>query len=618
MKKIKETIATLLKATRYSFGFCWRNSKGDTFARIIISLATTVLMYLGIQSTGLIFNEVQRVMGQFGGGIHTITEVMQSGIVWPTVFLVAVIIFGVLLEPVRWYYRNKWSNVLRFANQREVNDHRSTLDVARIRSKEYDDLEKRIQELPTGWQTRIWFSEELFSLFMITISFVLFGTALLWYEPLYALVLIITGIPLMVVEFRLVSMWWNLFQDLVPHHKKRGVMERVYRDPVAFVQALMFDQMNPLRRDIDNNVGEVLDAYDKIRRISLRNKAFSRLVAGLGLCGVLVYAFWSTIANSGEFGTLAIIMAAAKTFQGNLESIASTIAEQWNSAKGVILIEEDFLGMEPFLKTDYPVVPDFSITPTIRFDNVHFTYPGNKSETLNGVSFVIKPGTRVAIVGGSGNGKSTLVSLLLRHYDPTSGAIYAGDVNLRNIRPEIWTQVISALTQEYVVLSRTVGNEIASSRLGEPVDIEAVNAACRFAHFDGVVDEHSDGLGAQIGTEFGGRKFSRGQEQRLALARVRYRGTPVIILDEPDSHLDSVSAQMVADAVFALTGVTVIIITHHISRAERCDRVIVMGKGRVVEEGTHEELMALNGVYTNLVVKDREREEGHTSPSDLI
>jgi ABC-type bacteriocin/lantibiotic exporter with double-glycine peptidase domain len=157
------------------------------------------------------------------------------------------------------------------------------------------------------------------------ISFVLFGTALLWYEPFYALVLFITGIPLMVVEFRLVSMWWNLFQDLVPHHKKRSVLERPYRDHVAFVQALMFDQMKPLRKDIDINVGEVLGAYDKIRRISLRNKTFSRLVAGLGLCGVLVYAFWSTIANSGEFGTLAIIMAAAKTSQGKLEINIGTI-----------------------------------------------------------------------------------------------------------------------------------------------------------------------------------------------------------------------------------------------------------------------------------------------------
>ena len=143
--------------------------------------------------------------------------------------------------------------------------------------------------------------------------------------------------------------------------------------------------------------------------------------------------------------------------------------------------------------------------------------------------------------------------------------------------------------------------------MGETMDHASIKRSCEFDYFAEVVCADSLGYDAQIGTEFGGREFSGGERQRLALARVRYRGTPVLILDEPDSDLDPESAKRVIDEVFALKGVTVIMITHHVSRAERCDKVIVMGKGRVVEQGPHAELMALGGAYVSLREKDRER-----------
>ena len=195
----------------------------------------------------------------------------------------------------------------------------------------------------------------------------------------------------------------------------------------------------------------------------------------------------------------------------------------------------------------------------------------------------------------------------MRHYDPTSGAVFAGDINLRNIEPQVWSNVASALTQEYTVLERCIGEEIASSRLGQPIDLEVVAASARFANFDEVVDSDPKGYESQIGVEFGGRDFSGGERQRLALARVHYRGTPILILDEPDAKLDPESAQKVIDKVFALKDITVIMITHHVSRAERCDKVIVMGKGEIAEQGTHQELIARNGMYAQMHEKDRKR-----------
>jgi len=607
MHRLKETIATMFLAARYSFAFCWRNSKKETVWRLIISAFTTILMYLTIQVTGLIINAVQGSMGKFKDGDNLFTKVINSGLVGPMLFLIGAMIFGVVLGRLNWFYRSKWNQMLRFANQRELNNHRATLDVARFRSKEYDDLQKRISELPTSWQTRIWFSNEMFNLLATIISFAIFGASLLWYKPIYALVLMITALPMAIVEFKLVAMWWTLFQELVPQHKKRYVLEKSYHSTNSFVQALMFNQMPTLSREIDINVGSILEQHDKIRKISVRKEMLAHFLTVGGLCGVMIHAVWSTLVYTGEIGTLTIIIAAARTFQGNLESIVSLVAEQWNNAKGVILIEKDFLGLKPVLKTEYPVIPKFDITPLVKFYRVSFAYPDTDKLVLQNVSFTIEPGAKVAIVGKSGSGKSTIQALLMRQYDPKTGAIFAGNVNLRNIEPHVWNKVASALTQEYTVLARSIRAEIASSRFDQPIDPEAVSASARFANFDEVVDSDPKGYESQIGTDFGGREFSGGEQQRLAVARVHYRGTPILILDEPDAKLDPESAQKVIDNVFALKGVTVVIITHHVSRAERCDKVIVMEKGEVAEQGTTQELMALNGVYAQMYTKDKER-----------
>ncbi len=607
MHKFKETIGTVVTAMRCSIGFCWRNNKKDTVWRVIIAVSNAILLYVSIQASGLIFNSVQAVLVTFKGRPITLNDPALSPLLWPLVLMVSIILITVVVGRLNGFYTNRWRQRLRFSNQRELNEHRATLDVARIRSKEYDDLEKRIQELPTSWQTRIWFSESMLELFTMVISFVLFGMSLLWYKPIYALVLLVTAIPMVLAKFQLVSMWWNLFQSLVPVHKQRSVLEKPYHRSDVFVQAQMFNQMPMLRKEIDINIGTVIESYDKIRSVSMKKEMIVSLVSAASLCAVIAHAIWQTISVTHEIGTLTIVIAAARTFQGSLESIVSLIAEQWNSVKGIILIEKDFLGLRPVMKTAYPVIPNFDVTPRIRFENVSFTYPESDMQALNNVSFEIKAGSKVAIVGKSGNGKSTIQALLMRHYDPTSGSVFVEDINLKSIEPRVWSKIASGLTQEYAVLERRIGDEIASSRLGEPVDKELVKASARFAHFEEVVDADPNGYDSQIGVEFGGRKFSGGECQRLALARAHYRGTPILVLDEPDAKLDPESAQRVIDQVFMLKGVTVVIITHHVSRAERCDQVIVMGKGEVAEQGTHDELMALGGTYASMYTQDKKR-----------
>lgn len=617
MRQLKEAFSTILRASKYSLSFCLRNCKKLTVIRLLIALAATLLSYLYIQATGQLVNAVQKAIENFSGQVdQSLRGFLTSGLVPPILFFFVVAWVTRTVGSYTWFFRSKWNQILRFSNQRELQEHRATLDIARIRSKEYDDLKRRISELPYGWSTRISFSEDLNRLITALVSFVIFGTSLLWYNPIYAVIILVASLPMVIVEFHLNSLWWKLFQDLMPENKKRAVLETPYSGTVAFVQALMFNQMPTLRKKIDMSTSVVLGAYSDIRKKSVKSRQWVSAVTIFGLVVVIAHASWSVITHSGGLGTLTIILAAARTFQNNLEQIVDLVSEQWNSVKGVILIEEEFFGMGSMIETKYPVVPPKDVTPEIRFEGVSFAYP-NKPErmVLEDVSFTLSPGSKTAIVGTSGNGKSTIEALLMRHYDPTSGRILVNGIDLRNIRPADWSTVASALTQSYTILERPIGEEIASSRMDDPIDMDELRAAAKFANFEDVVNSDPQGFASQIGTEFGGREFSGGEQQRLAIARVRYRGTPVLILDEPDASLDAESAQKVIDNIFALQGVTVVMITHHVARAEKCDHIIVMGKGKVVEQGSHTELMALNGHYVSIRSKDRERLGGVSSDS---
>ncbi len=604
MNSLRQTVMTVVKAARYSIAFCWRNQKRLSLVRLSLAVALALLSYIAIFANGLIINTVQIAVARYQPG-DFYTEFARSGLLWPVLLILGILLTARILGSYSGLVRGNWNQAIRFSNQRELQLHKATLDMATIQSKEYDDLNRRISELPTGWNTRIMFSEEMLGLLTTAVSFVTFGVSLTLYNPYYTIVIVVTSIPMMMVEFKIVSLWWSLIENLVPEHKKRSVLERPYYGTTEFVQALMFNQMPHLRKEIDINVDNVLERNQEVRRTSVRSRLWVNCLTIFGLIGVILHASWSTISDVGKLGTLTIIIGAARTFQGNIEYMVSLVAEQWNNAKGVILIEENFLSIKPSIKTDYPVVPPRNITPEIFFDHVSFRYPSRKELALDDVSFVIKPGSKVAIVGDSGNGKSTIQALMMRQYDPTTGNVLVGGINLRNICPRDWSEVVSSLTQKFAVLERSIGEEIGSSRFDEPINLTSLENSVRFANFSSVVENDPKGFDSQIGTRFGGREFSGGEEQRLALARVHYRGTPVLILDEPDAKLDAVSAGIVMDNIFALTGVTVVLITHHVSRAERCDHIIVMGKGKVVEQGTHEELMALGGTYVSIREKDR-------------
>ncbi len=313
------------------------------------------------------------------------------------------------------------------------------------------------------------------------------------------------------------------------------------------------------------------------------------VIAGVFVGGILVIQGWlrpeSLLAFMIYFYTLASSIRKLTQIQAVREQVAG-------AAERIFQV----LDVQPEI-TD---APDAIELPTVRgeiaFENVHFRYP-NGEEVLRGVSFKIRPGEKVAIVGPSGVGKTTIVMLLMRFYDPTEGRILLDGYDLRKIRLRSLRQHIGLVLQDTFVIDGTVRENIT---LGNPDAIEdEIVEAAKLANAHDFIQRLPDGYETWVGE--GGAFLSVGQRQRIALARALLKKPAILVLDEVTSHLDAESEAAVQQAIEqAMQGRTVIIIAHRLSTVKNADRIFVLQDGQIVEEGSHEELVAADTYYRRL------------------
>ncbi|MGH8150231.1 MAG: ABC transporter ATP-binding protein [Steroidobacteraceae bacterium] len=321
------------------------------------------------------------------------------------------------------------------------------------------------------------------------------------------------------------------------------------------------------------------------------------LVVGTGLAAVLLF-------RSGRIAVGAVATALPMAWQ--LANMAGWVAQNVTSIFENIGVVQD--GMRsiavPRQMPDPPAARQLTVSEgEIRFEGVHFDYGRNRrAGVLRGLDFTIAPGERVGVVGPSGAGKSTLVNLLLRFYAPARGRILIDGEDIATVSQESLRAQIAMVTQDTALLHRSVADNI---RYGQPDATHAmiVEAARRAAAHDFVVGLEdwlgNRGYDAQVGER--GVKLSGGQRQRIAIARVILKNAPILVLDEATSALDSEAEAAIQEQLDALMGGrTVIAIAHRLSTIARMDRLIVLDGGCIRESGTHAELLAAGGLYTQL------------------
>lgn len=353
---------------------------------------------------------------------------------------------------------------------------------------------------------------------------------------------------------------------------------------------------------VDYEIDRFGQANNKVRRLHVKRSATSSLNSGFTVfliaitLAVLIY-FAGLRAQDGALSAGAFIsfMSAMLYLQQPVKNI-SKINDQMH--KGLAAAETVFSMIDQPTEEDRGTLAVPRVRGELEYRNVTLRYAADSERpALDELNLVIKPGETVALVGKSGGGKTTLVNLLPRFYEPTSGQILLDGHPLNDYRLANLRQQIALVSQDVVLFNDTVAANIAYG--ADEIDMERVRAAAKAAHALDFIEQMPAGLEEMLGEN--GVRLSGGQRQRLAIARALYKDAPILILDEATSALDTESERYVQAALDNLMqGRTTLVVAHRLSTIERADRIVVMQQGKIVEMGSHAELLAANGVYARM------------------
>ncbi len=349
-------------------------------------------------------------------------------------------------------------------------------------------------------------------------------------------------------------------------------------------------ELQRFRRDNDDYVRLNLGRRKQVGAM----EGLVELGSQLGLAGLLLLGAWFVVGGSLSIGELSAFLLYLRNLIGPVMSVMF-----FNNAlqSGLAALERVTELLEDRPETEGDAV-DIADT-TLAFDDVRFTYPGDETEALRGLNLRLEPGETVALVGPSGAGKSTVTKLLSRLYDPSGGRVTLGGRDLRTYRLKTLRQTVAHVPQEPTLFSGTVAENI---RYAKPDATPAeVRRAAELANAHAFVEALPSGYDTEIGER--GVKLSGGQKQRVAIARAILKGARVLVLDEATSSLDSESEALIQDAlegIWQRQGATSLVIAHRLSTVQNADRIFVLDQGRVVEAGTHRQLLARGGLYRTL------------------
>jgi ATP-binding cassette subfamily B protein len=325
-------------------------------------------------------------------------------------------------------------------------------------------------------------------------------------------------------------------------------------------------------------------------------------VATIAIFGALAYIAYQTYKGTVTIGSLVMYYSGFQLATGSVSAILGGFAGLYEDNLFLSNVYK-FLDLKPRVTAPASPLPCPSrIAQGVAFHDVSFAYPGTSRRVLEAVDLTIAPGQVIALVGENGSGKTTLMKLLCRLYDPDSGKVAVDGVDIRQLDPAKWRQQISVILQDYVQYQLTVWENVWLGDAGSAPDREKIIAAAQRSGADAAIRRLPQGYDTPLGRWFKqGHELSIGEWQKVALARAFLRDSHLVVLDEPTSSLDPLAeAELFRHFRRAIQGRSAVLISHRFSTVQMADYIYVLNQGRVVERGTHPELLRLGGLYARL------------------
>ncbi len=577
--------------------FVWQSAPGWTVASGALIFAQSGLQLLVLVLMKLVVDVVTNALGSSGGaGAFGSVAVLVSAVA-----AVGLVLLG--LEALSELVRDQQTHLLGDEMQERLLEKSAEIDLEFYENSQYYDALHRAQQEAPYRPARI--VQGLLQVAQNGVSLVTLAALLATLHWGITLLLFAAVVPGVFVRIRFAGAIFSWQKNRTTAERRTNYLGSLLSGAGHAKEVRMLGLPSLL-------LGRFREVRAALRaeRLALMKRETSAVflaqgVATLLMLGAYLFITHRTLGGAITLGDMVMYFA---TFQRGLSCLRLMLTGLANLHEDNLFLSNlhAFLDLAPTVKSHKPggKLPA-RLSSGVAFEHVAFRYPGTEITVLDDVSFAIRPGETVALVGQNGSGKSTLIKLLCRLYDPTSGRITIDGQDLRSFDLEALRRGVRVVFQDFARYHFTARENIWFGDLSAPCDADRIRAAAAISGADEFLSSLRAGYDSMLGREFEtGTELSVGEWQKVALARGFFRDAPLLVLDEPTSALDAAAEHELLERIRGCLGeCTTLLVSHRFRTTQLADRILVMGDGRILESGTHDELLEARGRYADLYEK---------------
>lgn len=538
-----------------------------------------------------------KLVTQIIAGVNNSASVTN---IWYTVALYAAAgALPSILGDVQSYVGRRRMSKLQLETELEIARKRESIDIATYEDPSFQDLMQRtfrngpnpIYQLSAA---------QLDSL--RAVSSLVVGTVLaLHFNPWVYFAVICAAIPSFITDIKYASYSWSIWAKDSLEQRRFGDLRQHINSKTFLIETKLLQS----GKKIMKWMREILEAFSE-KQLNLEKNRFvwiiiSDILAFSGFAFGLYLIVNGVLSGVYEIGALVYMMQTLSNVRNSIGNLLTTVSGQYENQ----LIVGDmitFFNTKPaIIESKNPIKLSLNHAPEIVFENVGFKYQNSDKWSLRNVNLTFNAGDNIGLVGNNGAGKTTLVKLLCRIYEPTEGSIFINGINLKDISTKEWWSYLAVMFQDYASYDFLVREAISIGRPDKPENLTKVVKAAETSQAHTFIQDWKNTYNEQLGIEFKGKEPSKGQRQKLAIAKTLYRDGYIMVLDEPTASVDAESEAKIFDSIENLPkDRTAILISHDFSTISQCDKIFVLENGGLIEEGKHKDLMKQKGKYAEL------------------